>query len=502
MTLQHDNALRTVFQSCDHKNIRRSNHPQCAGIPISPDDSIHQTYPDQSCMPFTRTLPCARCRLGPRMISNSVTAAQDLNSVYGVSTDMSNERRTMVHGLLKSQIILGHEIFATEKSNTTGRFRCFEGKCKPSAFDVRNVQLVGAQAFALLFHRNHNRHARRLAEIRPLWSDEQLFQEARRWNIAEYEHCIFNEYLITLLGRGLTDQFRILPKPIGQFSTYDPDVPLKTVIEFQTAAGRNGHSALTEDVNIVDPKSGKEFKINFRETEAIENIFYDGYVDGAFLAQISKPEFETTPSVPFKTFLLNLPGRTFGLDLAALDTHRQRDHGIAGYIYYIEFCHNVKVNRWNDLLQFMATENIEKLKKYYKYVEDIDLYVGGRFETKIADALVGPTFGCIIGIQFHNVKYADRFFYEHENQVGSFNVEQLNEIKMKTSWASILCRNTKLERVSRDTLRLISATNPFVQCSEFADIDYKLDGKSNDKSNSPSLLQYFRNLLSSIKGIF
>lgn len=459
-------------QSCDQNN-QRVNHPQYTGIPVPPNDTIHETYPDQTCMQFVRSLPCARCRLGPRMMSNSVTAAQDLNSVYGVSTDMSDARRTMVGGRLQSQTIRGDELFAIERFNNSGRFRCFEGKCEQSPFDVRNVQLPTGQAIALLFHRNHNRHARKLAKIQPAWTDEQIFQEARRWNIAEYQHCVFNEYLKTLTGCAMAKKFGILPEPIGQFSKYKPDVALKTIIEFQTTAGRHGHAALTEDINIVDPSNGKESKINFRDSAKAESIFYEGLVDGMFLAQFSRPTFETTPSIPFKTFLFNLPGRPFGQDLATLDIHRQRDHGIPGYIYYLKYCHDVDVHRWEDLLQFMDSESIDKLKKYYKFVEDVELYVGGRFERKAGDALVGPTFASIIGLQFHNVKYGDRFFYEHGSQTGSFEVDQLNEIKTKSSFASIFCKNTNLKKVVRDPLRLKSESNQLVDCSEFEDIDYK-----------------------------
>ncbi|XP_037034218.1 peroxidase-like [Bradysia coprophila] len=474
MTANHDTGIGKLA-SCDHENTQRVNHPQCAGIPIPQNDTMHRLYPNQTCIPFTRTIPCARCRLGPRMVSSSVTAAQDLNSVYGVSTEMSNARRTMVGGRLKSQIIKGHEIFAVERFNTTGRFRCFEGECELSPFDGRNTQLPTGQMFALLFHRNHNWHARRIAKMKPDWHNEQIFQEARRWNVAEYQHCIFNEYVKTIIGSALMGKFKIQPKPVGQFSTYKPDIALKTVVEFQSTAGRSGHVTLDEDINITDPKTGKKSKVNFLDAAKTENIFYEGQVDGVFLAQISRPSFETTPSVPFKTFLFNQPGRTFGLDLGALDIHRQRDHGIPGYIYYLKYCHNVAVQRWDDLKQFIDPGNIAKLKKYYKYVEDIDLYIAGPFERKLSDDLVGPTFGCIIATQFHNVKYGDRFFYEHGNQVGSFSIKQLNEIKRKTSLASILCKTTKLGRVSRDPLRLLSKTNPLVDCSQFDYIDYQLN---------------------------
>lgn len=474
MTLSHSTGMLTQLPCCDHDDQIRIDHPHCSPIPIPPNDSLRQRYAYQNCMQFERTLPCARCNLGPRNLASSSTSAQDLHSVYGTSLSMVNARRTMVGGLLKSQIVNGHELYAVERFNSSGRFRCFESRCEISPQDGRHLHLPTGLAFALLFHRNHNRHARQLAKSRPDWSDEKLFQEARKWNIAEYQHSIYNEYLATLIGADLANYFQILPKPPGYFSTYKPDKPLKTIMEFQTTAGRHGHSSLTEDIFIRDRITESEFKINFLQSELVESIFYDGHVDGMFLAQMSRQAYETTPSIPFKTFLYNFPGRTFGLDLAALDIQRQRDHGISSYVRYLKYCHNVDVQCWEDLVQFIDLDNIEKLKKYYKYVEDVELYVGGQYERKISDALVGPTFAAIIGTQFHNSKYADRFFYEHGNQAGSFKIQQLNEIKLKTSLASILCKNTDLDRVLPEPLRLQSINNQFVACSIFRDLDYKL----------------------------
>ena len=58
-------------------------------------------------------------------------------------------------------------------------------------------------AFTLLttvFLRNHNRLAEKLAKWHPRWNDEKLFQEARKINIAIWQHIVYSQFMNALLG--------------------------------------------------------------------------------------------------------------------------------------------------------------------------------------------------------------------------------------------------------------------------------------------------------------
>lgn len=105
----------------------------------------------------------------------------------------------------------------------------------------------------------------------------------------------------------------------------------------------------------------------------------------------------------------------------------------------------------------------------FRTVHDIDLFSAGLAEYPLPGAAVGPTFTCIIGIQFYNLKYGDRFWFEHGYLPSSFTPGNLPQTKFnqtnpnflaqlyelrKTTLAKIICANSDdIEYVQKNVFR-------------------------------------------------
>jgi len=105
----------------------------------------------------------------------------------------------------------------------------------------------------------------------------------------------------------------------------------------------------------------------------------------------------------------------------------------------------------------------------YKHPDDIDLFVGANHENHLQDALVGPVSACLIGTQFQNLKYGDRFFYRHD---GQFTPDQLNSIQ-KYNYNCFVCHSTDIERVALNPFRPADdRNNPLGACSQCQSFDF------------------------------
>lgn len=191
-----------------------------------------------------------------------------------------------------------------------------------------------------------------------------------------------------------------------------------------------------------------------------------------------------------------------GLDLAALNIQRGRDHGLPGYNLYRAICNLTRASGFSDLRREIALPVIERLQRTYDHVDDIDLFTGkfeknlqnllfsqantrnnffnffisgGLAETPLHGGLVGPTFACIIGIQFRNLRKCDRFWYEGGNPLIRFTEAQLAEIR-KTTLSKVICDNSdQLASIQRALFDIPDPfLNPRVNCDALPRVNLEL----------------------------
>ena len=88
------------------------------------------------------------------------------------------------------------------------------------------------------------------------------------------------------------------------------------------------------------------------------------------------------------------------------------------------------------------------LASAYESPWDVDLFPGGMVELPVKGGLVGPTFACIIGQTFRNLRRGDRYWFENP---GEFTTSQLRAL-----------RNTSLARIICDTSDSILTMQPII----------------------------------------
>lgn len=483
--VDHDLTHTPAYENLDccnkgGKYPRAFNAEKCFPIRLSPTDPFWQGV--TGCMDFFRSLssPGLNCELQHREQLNQVTHWLDGSNIYGSTEADAALLRDGPTGRLRiSTGRAGGSLLPTCSSSTTtaaaqpeaceacekeDRSACF------NAGDVRVNEQPNLVVLHTVFVREHNRLADILARLNPGWRPERLFQEARRITVAEYQHVVYKEWLPNILGNNYMRLFGLLPLAAGHSTDYQDDFDPRINNEFAAAAFRFGHSMVAGSFHMTD-SLGSVQAVN------LSDVFFKPQVvrasadsldrlvrgliseeprawDASFVEQLRDHLFETRP------------GRG-GLDLVAINIQRGRDHGLPGYIRYVEICSGKKIADWADLVGVLGAGSVSRLQAIYRSPEDVDLFVGGFLEAGHEDALIGPVFKCIIGDQFARLKKGDRFFYDlGRDERTAFTAAQLDAVRTATM-ARLLCANTNVEAVQPFAFKMaVSEVNAVRACAE------------------------------------
>jgi hypothetical protein len=455
--IDHDLDLTPTDPNQTLQILADPNHPSQMG---------NQTFDRSVSDPSTGT-----STTDPRQQVNAVTSYLDLSNVYGSTQQVADALRTFSGGLLKTSpgnMLPYDNLGYFTQSQISALNMANDAQAVPqsslfAAGDIRANENVELTALQTLFLRNHNLIAGELQADHPNWTDEHLYQEARKINIAEYQQIIYTQYLPDLLG----------PSAPSGYSGYNPDVNPAIATEFSTVAFRFGHSLLSgqierqgnngQDVLPGDP-AGAEISLatDFFDPNVLNR---NGVVDpltghiSTDIGPILKGDADGVSQADDLMAISDVRNLLFGngglqdngQDLIARDVERARDDGIGTYNQVREAYGLAPVSSFAQITSNVAVQ--QELLKAYGTVDTIDPFEGGMAEDRVAGSDLGPLFTKIIADQFYRLSAGDRFFYQNE----SWNSDELRILKQGNTLGKVIEANTGVTNLQPDVFKFTAS---------------------------------------------
>jgi hypothetical protein len=91
-------------------------------------------------------------------------------------------------------------------------------------------------------------------------------------------------------------------------------------------------------------------------------------------------------------------------------------------------------------------------------------------ETPVSGGVVGPAIYCILVEEFNRILYGDRYFFTHTNGGSRFSSAQRQRLR-SVLMAHLICSNTNIVQIQQYVFRIVSQSNPLLQCSSAPFID-------------------------------
>ncbi|XP_060522510.1 chorion peroxidase-like [Cylas formicarius] len=471
-------GFQESIPSCRPCDSKQTVHPECNPFQIPPDDyffpQFNSTTGKQACFPSMRTL-AGQTYLGSREQVNQNTPYLDGSVIYGENNCVFQMVKGE-NGRLNSSDLGDGSKELLPRTATHPKCKSPSGLCF-YAGDGRASEQAGLTMIHTIFLRVHNSINDAFQVLNPSWSAHKRFNEARRLVVAIFQHIIYNEFLPRILGEDALENFGLRLLYDGFYDKYDPTCSPDTLTEFGAAAYRIGHSLLRAEIPMLD----NNFKpvcppLLLRDSFFDTDILFTPNIIDHIARGISATPMEDLDRFITEEVTNHLFENTkipfTGVDLISLNVQRARDHGIPPFNDYREYCNLNRADTFDDLADTTPADAIKQLKQIYQSVDDIDLFPGGLTESRLPGGLVGPTFGCIIGIQFSRLRQCDRFWYETSDHVVGFTKKQLAEIR-KITLSKIICDNIDGNNdIHASAFDIPSdSTNPRVACDSLPALD-------------------------------
>ncbi len=352
----------------------------------------------------------------PREQVNAITSWLDASMVYGSDQQRANWLRTGSGGRLKVT------------THPTGDLLPYNDGTNPNAGgpgtdlfvagDVRANEHVVLTCLHTLFAREHNRMATDIAAANTGWSDEQIYQKARKMVNAEIQVITYKEFLPALLGEGA----------MSEYTGYNSDVNSAITNIFSTAAYRFGHSAVSPRILRLDndhreiPDGHLDLDEGFFDPTKITD---EGGVEPVLRGLVYQVHQEIDVYI-IDAFRDNLFAQ---FDLTSLNMQRGRDHGLPNYNQVREDFGFGPVASFAEINSDPVVQSA--MEGLYGSVDNIDPWVGMLAEHHKNGSMVGLLRHKVIKEQFEALRDGDRFWYVIDPGLSPEDLDFLEAVRLK-----------------------------------------------------------------------
>ena len=424
----------TFLQFIDHDITFSEGGGEFSPIRVPQGDPLFDPMNSGMVMiPFTRSKAhdgTGSDENNPRQQTNGLTAWMDAGNVYGNDESRAAWLRSGECGKLKVYSTPNGDLLPCntlsgdcneephESAPHMDMDRDHSGNLRVLfvAGDVRANEQPGLTALHALFVREHNRICDELISFGKC-DDEANYQYARKMVNGVIQSIFYNE-LGPILGLNLGS------------SSYRRSKSPEIFNSFATTAFRTGHTMVSENIPVIPDECGEiseELTLaqSFFNPSFIQQNGLDGILRGLYSQEQQEVDLHLVSAI--RNFLFGPPGAG-GLDLAALNIQRGRDHGLPDFNTLRQ---QFGLKRLRNFRQLTKNSDLrEKLEASYGSVNNMDPWVGMLAEDHASNSPFGKTIQQILSAQFKNIRRADRFYYTRDRFISRKDRNEISRTRL------------------------------------------------------------------------